>query len=36
MLQLLLLFIRADRDGDWELHISTFQAMLPYMVIYDH
>ena len=29
MVQILLLFTRAQRDGIWELHISAFQSMLP-------
>ena len=36
MVQILLCFILAEREGNWLLHISTFQEMLPFMVIYDH
>ena len=36
MVETLLLFIRADREGDWTLHLSAFKDMLSLMVIYDH
>ena len=37
MVHILLLFIRAQRDGLRELHIHTFQRMLPFfMRQYDH
>ena len=36
MVQLLLMFNRAQRDGLWELHLYSFQAMLPYFMRYDH
>ena len=36
MVEILLDFIRANRDGDWSLHLSSFAAMLPWMTIYDH
>ena len=36
MVQTLLLFLRAERDGNWELHLSAFQGMLPLMLWYDH
>ena len=29
-IQILLQYIRADRDSDWQLHISTHVAILPY------
>jgi len=32
----LLLFIRAEREGLWELHLASFQELLPLMVLYDH
>lgn len=36
MVEVLLDFIRADRDGNWKLHLDSFAAMLPWMTIYDH
>ena len=36
MVELLLDFIRANRDGLWKLHLDTFAAMLPWLTIYDH
>ena len=36
MVEILLCFIQAEREGNWLLHISTFQEMLPFMIIYDH
>ena len=36
MVQILLLFIRAQRDGIWKLHIYAFQRMLPLFMRYDH
>ena len=36
MVELLLDFIRANRDGNWQLHLDTFAAMLPWMTVYDH
>ena len=36
MVQILLLFIRAQRDGVWNLHIHAFQRMLPLFMRYDH
>jgi hypothetical protein len=36
MVQILLLFTRAQRDGIWELHLSAFQSMLPYFMRYNH
>jgi hypothetical protein len=32
----LLDFIRANRKGNWALHLVSFSAMLPWMTIYDH
>ena len=32
----ILFFIRANRDGDWLLHLDSFEAMLPWLTIYDH
>jgi hypothetical protein len=36
MVCILLLFIRAQRDGLWELHLYAFKQMLPYFHHYDH
>ena len=36
MVTILLQFTRAQRDGIWELHLHSFQAMLPFFMRYDH
>lgn len=36
MVEILLSFIRAQRTGDWPLHIQAFSAMLPWLAVYDH
>ena len=36
MVEVLLNFIRAERDGNWALHLESFAAMLPWLTIYDH
>lgn len=36
MVHILLLFIRAQRDGIWDLHLYAFQRMLPYFMWYNH
>ena len=36
MVEIQQLFIRAQRDGNWDLHIYSFQLMLPYFMRYDH
>ncbi len=36
MVSILLGFIRAEREGNWLLHLSTFASMLPWFAIYDH
>ena len=33
---LFLQFIRAEREGDWLLHLSAFASMLPWFAIYDY
>ena len=33
---ILLAFIRAEREGNWELHLESFAALLPWLVVYDH
>ncbi|MES9882793.1 MAG: hypothetical protein ABW185_18145 [Sedimenticola sp.] len=35
MIAILLAFIRAEREGNWLLHLSSFAAMLPWFAIYD-
>ena len=27
--------IRADREGDWDLHLKTVEAVLPYFASFD-
>ena len=36
MVEILLNFIRAERDGNWTLHLEAFAAILPWLTIYDH
>ena len=36
LVEILLDFIRAERDGNWILHPGAFTAMLPWLTIYDH
>ncbi|XP_077968888.1 uncharacterized protein LOC144422864 [Styela clava] len=36
MVELLLQFIRATRDGLWDLHLATLHKMLPWFFAYDH
>ena len=36
MVGMLLLFIRAQREGNWDLHLYSFKMMLPYFFRYDH
>lgn len=36
MVQILLLFTRAQRDGLWQLHLHSFTSMLPYFFRYNH
>lgn len=35
MVQTLLLFIRATRENDWELHLSAVRSMLPWFFVTD-
>jgi hypothetical protein len=35
MVELLLLFVRATRDGQWELHLAALDGMLPWFFAYD-
>lgn len=34
MVQILLLFVRATRESDWKLHLSTLQLMMPCFVFF--
>lgn len=36
MVETMLDFIRASRDGNWSLHLDSFATMIPWMTIYDH
>ena len=36
IVQIMLDFIRPDRVGNWQLHLDSFAAMLPWLTIYDH
>ena len=36
MVSVLLMFTRAQRDGDWELYMTSFRKMIPFFFIYDH
>ena len=36
MVQTLLDFVRAEREGIWQLHLSSLSKMIPWMVMYDH
>ena len=36
MVSIWLMFIRAQRDGLWELHLQSFRSMLPFFLRYDH
>ena len=36
MVEILIDFIRAERDGNWKLHLQSFSAMLSWLTKYDH
>lgn len=36
MVSILMGFIRAEREGNWALHLELFCKMLPWFAIYDH
>ena len=36
MVQTLLIFIRATRENNWELHLSAVRSMLPWFFVADH
>lgn len=36
MVSILLQFIRAEREGNWPLHLASFSRMLPWFALYNH
>ena len=36
MVSILMGFIRADREENWDLHLHIFVKMLPWFALYDH
>ena len=36
MVEILLRYIRAEREGDWNLHLESVAQMIPYCFAYDH
>ena len=36
MVQVVMLFIRATREGNWKLHLSSIRSFLPWLFAYDH
>ncbi|KAL1268455.1 hypothetical protein QQF64_033818 [Cirrhinus molitorella] len=36
MVQILLLFVRATRESDWQLHLSTVRLLMAWFFAYDH
>ena len=36
MVELLLAFIRATREGNWELHLASFREILPFFFALNH
>ena len=36
MISILLMFTRAQRDGNWELYLLSFRQMIPFYFQYDH
>ena len=36
MVEILLDFIWAEREGNWNLHLEAFAAMLPWLTIFDY
>ena len=36
MVSTLLMFRRAQRDGIWDLYITSFKKMIPFFFQYDH
>lgn len=36
MVEILLNCIRAEREGDWELHLRVVEKMIPYFLIFNH
>ena len=36
MFHILLLFTRAQKEGNWKLHLYAFREMLPFFMRYNH
>lgn len=36
MVSTLLQFLRAEREGNWNVHLSSLAEMLPWIMVYDH
>ena len=36
MVETILNFIRTECEGNWQLHLESFAALLPWLVVYDH
>lgn len=36
MVEILLMFTRAQREGNWNLHLHSFQRMIPFFMTYGH
>ena len=36
MVETLLNFITAELECNWELHLESYDAILPWLVMYDH
>lgn len=36
MVEVLLDFIRAERESNWDLHLEAFAAISPRLTVYDH
>ena len=36
LVDILMMFIIAQRIGDWLLHIEAFSEMIPWLIVYDH
>ena len=36
MVEILLCYIRAEREGGWNLHLESVAQMIPYFFAYDH
>ena len=36
MVETLFNYVRADREGNWQLHLESFAVILPWITVYDH